>query len=155
MKNEALKILPFWAVVIAAAVFLTACQTETTDLKDGYYTAQAASFNRYGWKEFITIYVNNNTIVTAEYNAKNASGFIRSWDMDNMRQRRRAVGTYPNKYARAYTVALLNRQDPAQVQAVAGAEAAHRNFQALAAAAIARARDGNKMVAFVSLSDAE
>ena len=144
--------------LLAGAVLLAltlGCAPEEAALKDGYYTAEAADFNDQGWKEFLTIYVNNGTIVTAEYNARNASGFVNSWDMDARRARSRAGGVQPHQYARAFTVALLNRQDPGQVQSVPGAERAHLRFQKLAEAAIAQARAGDKMVAFVDLPDAD
>ena len=54
---------------------LTACGGG--GLQDGYYTAQAAEFS-HGWKEYITIMVKGGSIVSVEYNAENASGFIRS-----------------------------------------------------------------------------
>jgi len=146
-----------WPFLAGAALLslMLGCAPEKPTLQNGYYTAEAADFNDQGWKEFLTIYVNNGTIVTAEYNAKNASGFVNSWDMDARRARHRSGGVQPNQYARAYTVALLNRQDPGQVQALPGAEKAHRRFQKLAEAAIAQALAGDKMVAFVDLPDAD
>jgi major membrane immunogen (membrane-anchored lipoprotein) len=123
----------------------------SSGLADGYYTAEVASFDAYGWKEFVSIYVNNNKIATVEYNAKNESGFIKSWDMDYMRVMNAADGTYPNKYTRAYSVSLLNRQDPHRIDALAGATYSYITFRLLAAAAIAQARAGDKNVALVDL----
>jgi major membrane immunogen (membrane-anchored lipoprotein) len=124
-------------------------------MRNGYFTAEASAFDAYGWKEFVTIYVNNNKIVTAEYNAKNASGFIRSWDMDFMRRMNETYGTYPNKYTRTYTVALLNKQDPAQISPIPGAAQSQKSFQLLAATAISQAKAGDRKVAFVNLPGAE
>ena len=73
------------AIVCAAMMILTGC-SEKTSLQDGYYTAQAAQFS-HGWREYITIMVKGGSIVSVEYNAENASGFIKSWDnayMQNM-----------------------------------------------------------------------
>jgi major membrane immunogen (membrane-anchored lipoprotein) len=113
--------------------------------------AEAASFDAHGWKEYLSIYINNNRIVTVEYNAKNASGFIKSWDMDYMREMNAHNGTYPNQYTRAYSVALLDLQDPARVEVVAGATDSHASFRLLAEAAIAQAKAGDKRVAFVEI----
>lgn len=124
-----------------------------TAFQEGYYTAEATSFDSLGWKRFISIYVNQDRIVTVEYNAKNASGFLRSWDMDNMRLINSESGTYPNKYIRSYAGDLLNRQDPALVDPVPGAVKYLKSFQLLAEAAIGRARKGDKNVAFVELPD--
>jgi major membrane immunogen (membrane-anchored lipoprotein) len=133
---------------------LSACQGNTGgDLKlhDGYFTAEAASFDNYGWKEFVSIYVNSNKIITVEYNAKNESGFIKSWDMEYMRRMNAADGIYPNKYTRLYAVALLNRQDPSRLDAITGATDSYHSFRLLSRAAIEQAKTGDKKVAFVDI----
>ncbi|MDR3038586.1 MAG: FMN-binding protein [Candidatus Adiutrix sp.] len=142
----------FLVLVIAIPAFGPgACSSSPSSLmKDGYYTAEAADFDAGGWKEFLTIYVSDGRIVTAEYNARNAGGFLRSWDMADKRSMNAALGTYPNKYSRAYTLALLNRQDPARVLPIPGGAAqVHPRFRRLAEAAVAQARVGNRRVAFV------
>ena len=75
------------------ASFLTACGGQT-GLQDGYYTAQAAEFN-FGWKEYVTILVKGGNIISVEYNAENASGFIKSWDNAYMQTMLHANGTIP------------------------------------------------------------
>jgi major membrane immunogen (membrane-anchored lipoprotein) len=133
------------------AVLFSGCQKDIPRLSDGYYTAEADDFDENGWKEFVSIYTNNNRIVTVEYNALNASGFIKSWDMEYMRLMNRISGSYPNQYTRYYAVSLLNRQDPFKIDAVSGATHSYYYFQSLAQAAIAKARAGDKNVAFVTL----
>ena len=137
--------------VLLLALLLAACGGHEGKMQDGYYTAEAAEFDANGWKEYITIYVSSGTIVTVEYDAKNASGFIKSWDMDYMRMMNESDGTYPNKYVREYGQALLNRQDPDVVDAIAGATHSHATFQLLARAAMEKARLGDTNVAFVEL----
>jgi major membrane immunogen (membrane-anchored lipoprotein) len=117
-------------------------------MKDGYYTAEAAEYYR-GWKEFLSIYVNNGRIVTAEYDAKNASGFIKSWDMEYMRRMNESDGNYPNKYTRTYVFELISRQGIDGIDAMSGATESCELFKALAEAVIARAKAGDKQVAFV------
>jgi major membrane immunogen (membrane-anchored lipoprotein) len=150
MKNQIL-----FSGILLTALLCSGCPQDSSRLSDGYYTAESASFDAHGWKEYLSIYVNNNRIVTVEYNAKNASGFIKSWDMEYMRRMNAADGTYPNRYTRAYSVSLLNRQDPARVEAVTGATESYLTFRLLAEAAIARARAGDKRVAFVESSGTE
>ena len=153
MSRPPIKLITLALGLALTAAALGGCSSNTPTLKDGYYSAEAAAFDSQGWKEYISIYVNEDKIVTAEYNAKNASGFLRSWDMDNMRRINAETGVYPNKYARAYTEALLNRQNPAHINAMPGAGRALKSFQLLAEAAIARARGGDKTVAVVELPD--
>ncbi|MDL2229113.1 FMN-binding protein [Treponema sp. OttesenSCG-928-L16] len=137
--------------VLLALVLFSACENRQDGMKDGFYTAEAAEFDKYGWKEYITIYVSGDTIITVDYNAKNASGFIKSWDMEYMRLMNASDGTYPNKYTREYSAGLLNRQDPDKVDVIAGASHSHASFQRLAKAAIARSRAGDQNVAFEDL----
>ncbi|MDR1019611.1 MAG: FMN-binding protein [Synergistaceae bacterium] len=149
-----------YAFLLAVVVLLgTAAGNLSRDvgtdvLKDGYYTAEAAEYV-HGWREFITIYVSNGKIVTAEYNAKNASGFIKSWDMDYMRRMNKTDNNYPNKYTRVYVSELLNRQGIDGVDAMTGATESFDSFKLLATAVIAHARAGNKQVAFVYVPPGE
>ena len=137
------------AIVWILAAFLSACSDNASDLHTGYYSAETASFDTHGWKEYITIYVSDNTIVTVEYNARNASGFIKSWDLDYMRTMMAKAGTYPNEYTRAYSVSLLNWQDPENIDAMTGATHSYHTFQLLAEAAIGQSKAGDKQMALV------
>ncbi|MDR1884719.1 MAG: FMN-binding protein [Synergistaceae bacterium] len=139
------------ALIIAAAgayKYLSTGSGNREILRDGYYSAESASYD-HGWKEFITIYVNNGKIVNVEYNAKNASGFIKSWDMEYMRVMNRAVGNYPNRYTRSYASALLSGQGSTEIDAVSGATDSYSSFKALAGAVVTQARAGDKRVAYV------
>lgn len=118
-------------------------------LKDGYYTAEMARADNFGWTEFLSINVNDGRIAAVEYDAKNSSGFIKSWDPDYMRMMNAAKGVYPNKYARTYANALVLMQDPSRVDAISGASLSHRTFVLLAKAVLAQARTGAREVVFV------
>ncbi|MDR2470579.1 MAG: FMN-binding protein [Treponema sp.] len=140
------------AALLLAALLLAACGPDSKSgvFRDGYYTAEMAEFDSHGWKEFISIYVNRGSIVTVEYDAKNASGFIKSWDPDYMRHMNARSGNYPNKYARNYAHALLTYQDPLRIDALTGATESYHTFLLLASAVLDRARTGTKLIAFVS-----
>ncbi|MDR2662434.1 MAG: FMN-binding protein [Treponema sp.] len=148
---------PFALVLIWCCPALLSCgacgngQERQNAFPDGYYTAETADFDAYGWKEFLSIYINNGRIVSVEYNAKNSSGFIKSWDHDYMRLMNAADGTYPNEYTRIYAAALLNRQNPKSIDAISGATASFQVFQLLAEAVLKQARAGAKEVALVEL----
>jgi len=145
--------LYFAAMILALVLVFTACAQESSRMQDGYYTSEVASFNSHGWKEYLTIYVSDNKIVTAEYGAYNASGFLKSWDMDYMRNMNAIDGTYPNEYSRTYRIALLNWQTQDEIDAMTGATDSHASFQLLAEAAIAQARAGHKQVALIELPE--
>lgn len=143
----------FLAAVIAVALLSCSCTQQEGQMYDGYYTAEGIDFGEYGWKEYITIYVSNNKILTVEYDAYNASGFTRSWDINYMRNMDTHSNTYPNEFTRAYAVALLNWQNPDEVDAISGATSSHTFFQILAKAAIEQAKTGNKQVVLVELAE--
>ncbi|MDR1965208.1 MAG: FMN-binding protein [Synergistaceae bacterium] len=139
-------------VALLASVAYKFSPTDSQNaLQNGYYTAETADYN-YGWKEFITIYVRNGRIVTAEYNARNASGFMKSWDMEYMRVMNRSDSNYPNKYTRTYVSELLRRQSAEGIDAMSGATESFHSFKLLVEAVLAQAKTGDKKVAFVAVT---
>ena len=143
----------FTIVVILLVAFVRNFSTggdPVNSLHDGYYTAEEAEY-AHGWKEYITIYVNNGRIVTADFDGRNSSGFIKSWDMDYMRVMTKTDGTYPNKYMRAYVSQLVERQCTNGIDAVSGATHSYNSFKQLADAAILQARNGDGKAVFVDI----
>ena len=120
-------------------------------LQDGYYTAQADQFS-HGWKDYITIMVKGGSIVSVEYNAENASGFIKSWDNAYMQNMLHSNGTYPNEYTRNYASQLLEGQGEEPIDGLTGATSSHGSFQKLAAAVLEQARKGDSHTVFVDTS---
>ena len=126
---------------------LAACG-EQIGLQDGYYTAQAEEFS-HGWREYITILVKGGSIVSVEYNAENASGFIKSWDNTYMQTMLHDTGTYPNEYTRYYANQLLQGQGQGGIDAISGASSSHASFQILARAVLEQARKGDSSIVLV------
>ncbi len=137
-------------LILVGMILLTACGDQT-GLKDGYYTAQAADFS-HGWKEYITIMVKGGSIVSVEYNAENASGFIKSWDNAYMQTMLHSNGTYPNEYTRYYAGQLLDGQGKKEIDALTGASSSWGSFQKLAAAVIEQAEQGDSSIVIVDTS---
>jgi major membrane immunogen (membrane-anchored lipoprotein) len=150
------KLYTFFSVIVIllAAIAYNSSATSENELKDGYYTAEAADY-RYGWKEFLSIYVNNGRIVMVEYDASNSAGFMKSWDLDYMRLMNKIDGNYPNKYTRNYASELVARQRAEGIDAMSGATDSFHSFKRLAEAAIAQARMGDRKVAFVKIPQEE
>jgi major membrane immunogen (membrane-anchored lipoprotein) len=111
------------------------------------------SFDQEGWKDYLTIYVNNGQITIVEYDARNLSGFRRSWDMDRMLAWNSTHGVRPSRYLLSYQNALLTLQDPRRIQPLPGGRNMYESFTALAEAAIGRSRSGESQVAFVRLQE--
>lgn len=137
-------------ILLLLTVVLTACGGKQ-EYQDGYYTAQAQDFS-HGWKEYVTIMVKGGSIVSVEYNAKNASGFIKSWDNAYMQTMLHSNGTYPNEYTRYYAGQLLEGQGKGQIDAITGASSSHRSFEKLSAAVVEQARKGDSDVVIVDTS---
>ncbi len=125
------------------------CSPGKDFLHDGYYSAQSSEFNRDGWQAFVTLFVHNNRIITAEFNAKNRSGLMMSWDVLYLGRLKAVLGVHPNQIVREYTNELLNRQDPGQVRRVAADTLFYDTFTELSTAALAQARAGDKAVAVI------
>ena len=141
------RLLTFTLIFLLFVLPLTACSDET-ELQDGYYTAQAKDFS-HGWKEYITIMVKGGSIVSVEYNAENASGFIKSWDNAYMQTMLHSNGTYPNEYTRYYAGQLLEGQGEGQIDALTGATSSYGSFQKLAVAVIEQAKQGDSSIVVV------
>lgn len=139
----------FLFYMIIMSIFLTSCGKSENSLKDGYYTAQISDYDSHGWKEFITICVQDGEIVTVEYNAENKSGFIKAWDMSYMKAMNMVTGTYPNRYTRTYSAILLKNQSADNIDAVTGASHSYLTFEKLAEAVIKKSMEGDMTVAVV------
>lgn len=137
-------------LLLPMALF-TACgdTTAETELQDGYYTAQASAFS-HGWKEYITILVKSGNIVSVEYNAENASGYIKSWDNAYMQNMLHSNGTYPNEYTRYYAAQMQEGQGEGTIDALTGATSSYNSFQKLSAAVLEQARKGDSSIVLVN-----
>ena len=143
-----------WIIRKLLPLFLAVCLVgcgKTEGLQDGYYTAQAADFN-FGWKEYITIMVKGGSIVSVEYNAENASGFIKSWDNAYMQTMLHSNGTYPNEYTRYYANQLLEGRRDDDIDALSGATSSYGSFQKLSEAVLEQARKGDSDIVVVDTS---
>lgn len=137
-KHYAVKKMLF-LLLLCSALSICGCGSK---MKDGFYTAEMSEYS-HGWKEYLCILVKDGTIIYAEYNAKNSSGYIKSWDNAYMETMLTANGTYPNEYTRNYVAQLLETQDPEAIDAISGASSSGANFKKLSAAAIRQAVKGN------------
>lgn len=139
-------------LVTLLCIAISGCGKEEQELKDGYYTAEMAEYD-FGWKEFVSVCISNGQLVSVEYNAKNSSGYIKSWDMNYMRNMETVSGTYPNEYTRKYASQFLETQNGVEVDMITGATSSGKNFVQLADAAMEQARKGDSSVVFVEAQE--
>lgn len=133
---------------MAAMLMLCACGGESEGMKDGSYTAQMSDYD-FGWKEYVTINVNHGEITSTEFNAENASGFIKSWDNAYMNNMKPVSGTYPNEYTRFYAAQLTGQSDLPEIDVLTGATSSGDNFKKLAQAVVEQAIKGDSKVVYV------
>lgn len=117
-------------------------------MEDGFYTAEMSEYS-HGWKEYLCIFVKNDKIVYAEFNARNESGYIKAWDNGYMGNMLAGTGTYPNAYTRAYVAQLVETQDPDEIDAVTGASHSGGNFDKLSRAVMEQAKKGDSSIVVV------
>lgn len=132
-------------VILSATIFLAGMLAgcgSTNGLKDGFYTAEMSEFS-HGWQEYLIIQVKGGNIVSAEFNAKNESGFIKAWDNTYMKNMMSRQGTYPNKYTREYVQQLIDGQKNTAVDVVTGASNSGQNFVKLVEAVLEQAAAGD------------
>jgi len=135
-------------IVFMGLLSMWGCSKSSQELVDGYYTAEMKDYEN-GWKEFVTICVSGGKIVDVEYNARNASGYIKSWDMAYMRRMNSKVGMYPNAYTRLYASQLLELQNAEDIDAVTGATHSGENFRKMAGVLLEKAKTGDTSLAIV------
>jgi len=128
-------------IVLFCTVFILGGCSSKSEMKNGFYTAEMQDYS-HGWKEYLRIMVKNNTIVYAEFNAKNPSGYIKAWDNTYMRNMLTVNKTYPNEYTRNYTAQLINIQN-SNIDALTGATNSANNFKKLTTAVIEQAKKGD------------
>lgn len=128
-------------LILSTMLFASGCGSQEK-MKDGFYTAEMSDYS-HGWKEYVCIMVKNNSIVSAEFNAKDLNGYIKAWDNAYMGNMLQVAGTYPNEYTRYYTASLIEKQDIAKVDTLTGATSSGGHFALLTAAAIEQAKKGD------------
>lgn len=145
------------AFVLAAFVLLFGgCgkKQEQAVLQDGMFTAQMMEYS-HGWREFLTITVKNGVIVTAEYNAENSAGFIKSWDNAYMKNMKSVTGTYPNEYTRYYASQLKGMSELPEIDTLSGATSSGSNFKRLSEAVVEKAVQGDTSIAWLETLEQE
>ncbi|MDR1908605.1 MAG: FMN-binding protein [Spirochaetaceae bacterium] len=140
-----------FAVIFLLSILLVSCGGGRSSLKDGYYSAIAADWDAYGWKEFITICVSDGIITTVEYNAVNQGGYVKSWDTEYMRAMKAVSGVYPHVYTRYYAAELIRTQGEGAIDVLTGATDSWNCFRQLTVGVLEHARRGDGTMALVPM----
>ena len=119
-----------------------AAQKSDAALKDGTYKSVSEADKR-GWHVEFTITVEGGKITKSDYDNLNDKGERKSANAEYEKAMKDKVGTGPAEYFKAYNEGLVAKQNPSDVEVVAGATNAHTSFVEYANKLIEAAQKGD------------
>ncbi len=131
------KVLALLSSVVLTAGMLVGCGSK--GMKDGSYKSEFDTFDDHGWKGQVEITVADGK----------ESGDLKSKDAEYQEKMTKVSGIGPVEFSTQYAEALVEKQDPATVDAITGATTSGDDFKLLADAAIQHANDGKTETAVV------
>lgn len=133
-------------LTLSTALILSACGTDGgTDegLQDGTYTIEDLNFGETGWKESLSIVVEGGEIAEANWSSVDEEGNNKIEDDDYQETMTNVSGVGPQDYIPALEEALVDTQNPAEVEVVTGATGTSEKFQDYAEQLVTAAEEGN------------
>lgn len=136
---------------LLAALSLTGCSS--AKYQDGSYRAEAADFDKHGWKEFLDVTVKDGKITEVDFDSLYETDSRRkSEDMEYQQSYREAgLGTDPADYTIRLEDSLKERQKASEVDAVAGATTSSEHFRKMAEELQKSMETGNTETIYVSV----
>lgn len=149
-------------LTLSSALLLAACDgeetTETPDegatdtgteevategLQDGSYRIEDTEFGGTGWQEALEITVEGGEITDATWESVDEDGNNKIEDEDYQETMTTSDGVGPQDFIPALEDALVDAQDPAEVEVVSGATGTSEKFQDYAQQVVDAAAEGN------------
>lgn len=120
-----------WGLALIICTFaLTGCSSDKT-YQDGIYTAQFREYDSYGYKDFLTLTVQDGVVTEMVYDAVNEQGAMRTDDQKIQQDMSAVRDTYPKKYTADLVNQYLEKQDIGEVATIAGASWSSESFKTL------------------------
>ncbi|MDO5601271.1 MAG: FMN-binding protein [Oscillospiraceae bacterium] len=133
MKHSSkLFILCLSCLTLLSAFLFSGCNSAPS-YTDGSYHAEFQNFDSNGWKEFIDVTIKDGKPEKVVMDAVNQAGDLKSADQEYNDLMKNYSDTYPAKFYQDLATQFLERQDPAKIDAVAGATLSSDNFKKLLA----------------------
>jgi major membrane immunogen (membrane-anchored lipoprotein) len=120
--------------------------------KDGTYSASYDYLDGHGWKPFLDLVIKNGKITEVNFDYTNIVGEFKTKDKNYEAAMNKVNGTYPALYCPELGKRLLAKQ-ALPVDAVTGATGSSANFNALAAAILAKAATGDTARIVLPMND--
>jgi major membrane immunogen (membrane-anchored lipoprotein) len=131
------------APATTAPATTTAAATTESVYKDGIYKVAFDNFDKNGWKGQVELEIKGDKITNVVFDYVNKDGKLKTQDEAYKKAMEPVTKTYPAKFIPELQQSLLDKQDIAAVDAVAGATGSSNNFKALAGAALDMAKTGD------------
>ena len=112
-------------------------------LQDGSYTVEDLTFGETGWQESLDIVVEGGVITDVTWTSLNAEGLNKLDDDEYQEIMTQTDGLGPQDFIPALEDALLEAQDPADVDVISGATGTALKFIEYAKLAVEAAKEGN------------
>ncbi|WP_062104901.1 extracellular electron transfer flavoprotein PplA [Bacillus niameyensis] len=112
-------------------------------LKDGVYSLEEKNIGSTGWKTFINMTVAGGKITTVDYNYLNADGDLKTEDEGYQETMKEKSGVGPQDFVPALSAALIEKQNPADVEVVSGATHSSHTFKLYTAQLVNAAQKGD------------
>lgn len=129
MQRKTLKYVVIFLILLT--FFGCTQQKKQQALVDGTYTAEFKDYDAYGYKDFITVEVENGLVVKVQFDGKNAEGALKTGDEKYQNDMEKTQETAPKRYTADLSNQLLEKGDIAQVDDIAGATWSSECFKAL------------------------
>lgn len=142
------------SVILASTFALAACGSddaateesvvaESSTIQDGTYSLEEKNLDDNGWSVIFDMTVEDGQITKSNYDYVNDAGELKTKDAEYQKSMKEKVGTGPAEYIPAYNKALIDAQDPADVEVVSGATHSHELFVDYAQQLVDAATEGN------------
>lgn len=133
-------------LTLASSLVLAACGGEETTqdgMQDGSYRIEELNFGETGWKEALEITVAEGEITDANWESVNEDGLNKIEDDNYQETMVGTDGVGPQDFIPGLEDALVEAQDPADVEVISGATGTSEKFQDYAQQLVDAAEAGN------------
>lgn len=136
-------------LVLSSALLLTACGTDAPEeaaeggLQDGTYKLEELNFGGTGWKEGLEIVVDGGEITDATWSSVNEEGVNKVEDDNYQETMTSTDGVGPQDFIPGLEEALVDAQNPADVEVISGATGTSEKFVEYAERVVEAAEAGN------------
>lgn len=117
-------------VVLLGGTLLAGCNQDN-GFKDGVYRAEVENYDSRGYKDYLVVTVAGSQIASVEFDAVDAEENLKTQDEKYAEDMEKVQETYPEKFSGDLVNQMLETQDIAKVDAIAGASYSSEVFTAL------------------------